>query len=270
MELYAIVSHHCNLSCPHCHLKDSPEEYNRDLFIHELNNFDGNIILFGGEPTFHRDRMFDIIAENNKNGKRKIASIATNLMILDEEILDFYRDIHFISTSWNRTRFTGNQYNIWLDNCKRIGNEPNIHCAVIITMTEDLIDWNIDDFLKVVDHWDSDAIKYIKFEHCIGDNRDGYFEQVDDWLCRLYKKWRSKIRVDTFDLTMDWYHDCSETYTLQPNGIIVNSCPNGLYVKPKVVHECLTCELANKCRPCRLQPECSYPTRLRKIIESEE
>lgn len=269
MILYAIPSHQCNLKCPHCHLKDSPEEYNRNLFIKELNNFDGQIVMFGGEPTFHRDRMFDIVNANRKDGKNRINSIATNLIILDEELLEFYREIHFVSTSWNLTRFSSSQYTKWLENCNVIANEPNIHCAIIITMTEDLIDYDVEKFLFTVDQWNDKAIKYIKFEHCIGDNRDGYFEQCDEWLCKLYRRWRSPIKVETFDAVSSWYHDCRDTYTLQPNGIMVNSCPNGLYVKPKVPSECLMCDQAGKCRPCRLLPQCSFPLKLQKIIESE-
>jgi len=45
--LYAIPTMKCNLNCDHCFIVDTPEEFNRDKFISQLNNFNGEIILFG-------------------------------------------------------------------------------------------------------------------------------------------------------------------------------------------------------------------------------
>lgn len=269
MDLYAIATHHCNLSCPHCHIKDAPEEYNKDKFLEQLNSFEGTIVLFGGEPTVHRDRMMDIIKSNKDNGKSLIGSIATNLMILDEELIRIYEEIGYISTSWNLSRFTDKQYIQWLDNCDKLQNR-NINCAVIITATQDLIDYPINLFLNIVDQWNPKVIQFIRFEHYIGYVSDDYFQKVDEWLCNVYRQWRSHIPVETFNPDIRWYHECKNTYTLEPSGIMTNSCPNGLYVHPKVLSECCTCDKASECKPCRLLPSCSYPKELRKLIESED
>lgn len=268
MDLYAISSHHCNLSCSHCRIKDAPEEYNRDAFLEKLNSFEGNIILFGGEPTVHRDRMFDIIQNNREHGKSPICSVATNLMILDDELIQLYEEIGYISTSWNRNRFTDSQYQKWLNNCNTL-QDTKINCGIIITVTQDLIDYPIDQFLKTVDEWNEKVIRFIKFEHYIGNVQDDYFQNADEWLCNVYRRWKSKIPVDTFTAEMPWYHDCRETYTLEPNGTMSNCCPNGLYVKHSILNECLLCEKASVCKPCRLLTACSYPKKLRELIESE-
>lgn len=269
MELYAIASHHCNLSCPHCHIKDAPENYNRELFLEKLNSFEGVIVLFGGEPTVHRDRMFDIIQSNKEHGKVPISSVATNLMILDDELIKVYEEIGYISTSWNRTRFTDEQYQQWLDNCNKLEG-TKVNCGIIITMTQDLLEYPMEDFLKTVDEWNPNVLQFIRFEHYIGDSQCNYFDDADTWLCNLYKQWRSKIPVETFNPTFPWYHDCKQTYTLEPDGTMTNTCPNGLYTKHKVLNECLSCENANRCKPCRLLSACSYPKKLRKLIESED
>ena len=73
--LYVIPTMHCNLDCSHCFIKNSPEVYNREKFIYKLNNFDGDLILFGGEVTTHLDRMFDIIESNKNEGISKISNM---------------------------------------------------------------------------------------------------------------------------------------------------------------------------------------------------
>ena len=57
-ELYAVLTNQCNLSCPHCDIKSSElDDYNKELFLNAIKEFDGNIILFGGEPTLYKNRQ---------------------------------------------------------------------------------------------------------------------------------------------------------------------------------------------------------------------
>lgn len=268
--LYAIMTHKCNLSCPHCTIKDANEKFDHIAFMSELNNFEGKIILFGGEPTANRERMRAIFHSQEHTPHRSpIGSIATNLIILDDELINLYNKIGYVSTSWNHTRFTPDQYHTWLDNITRLG-KSGVKPGIIITVTDDLMDSPIEEFLKIVDEWPSEYISWIKFEHLISnDNIPEYFDRADEWLCKLYTMWRSSITVETFDSSLMWYHDCSEVYTLEPDGTIHNVCPNGLYVKGGVPSECLTCDKASECRPCRLQHYCSYPKKLHALICSK-
>lgn len=268
--LYAIPTHHCNLSCPHCTIKDAEEHYDHEKFMQALNSFQGAITLFGGEPTSNRKRMMDVIQSNMScPGAHSIGSIATNLIILDDELIELYKKIKYISSSWNYTRFTDEEYKIWLRNLK-ICADNGIKLGIIITLTDDLLKADIEEFLKTVDEWPSDAITWIRFEHWISEsNTPDYYEEADQWLCDVYKRWRSPIYVKTFDKSIKWYYECSETYTLEPDGTLHNTCPNGLYVKRHMVDDCYTCSKASECKPCRLQCYCSYPNRLRELIESE-
>ena len=267
--LYAIPSHQCNLNCPHCTIKDSPEIFNYDKFMEQLNKFDGAIVLFGGEPAFNKERSIKIYNDNKKNGLNKIGSVSTNLLILDDVLLNIYTDIGYIATSWNMTRFSNIQYTTWLKNCHQIST-LGINTVVLITLTEDLITTNgMNEFLKCANNWDTSYFKNIQFEYYIGDHEPGYYDRVDNWLCELYKVWDNHIPINLFKSDYICYNDCSEIYTLFPDGTLLNTCPNGMYINKHVPSECLLCEKSGKCRPCILQENCSYPKKLRELIESE-
>ena len=101
--LYAMPTSLCNLSCPHCEIRTHHESYNEDRFLDEFRRWDGDVIIFGGEPTLFRDRLLNII------GDPKIISITTNLLNLDDELIQYYNRIH-VSTSWNKSRFTNFEF----------------------------------------------------------------------------------------------------------------------------------------------------------------
>ncbi len=264
-----MITQQCNLSCPHCPIRGTFDDFDYAKFMYELNRFEGEIIMFGGEPTVHQNRMFDVIEDNRRNGKSKIGSISTNLLELNPRLLSWYKEIGYIATSWNPKRFNDVEYSKWLWNLKSLA-ENGLKAAVLITLTPDLIYPGVNLFTSVVSAWPADATSHIKFEHYVGpENTPEYYEDADRWLCELYKKWDSPIRVETFDKSIKWYFDCSGTYTLMPNGILVHTCPNGLYSPKLVLDECLTCPRAFECMPCRLQQGCPYPKNLRKLIESE-
>lgn len=263
MKLYALPTTHCNLNCPHCSIKNAPEDFNRERFINVLNSFEGSIILFGGEPTLHRERMFDII-EANKTGKHLIGAISTNLILLDEELIELYKKLKFINTSWNPQRFTPEEYTIWLSHCKQL-KENDIEYRLMVTLTDDLLLMEPEAFIEKASEWDPSNISHLKLENYVGDVTPDYFQRVDDWLCQLYLKWKLPIRIELFDQIDNWKHNCDEVYTLFPDGTLVNSCPHR--AKIQVPLECLTCERAAQCRPCKLQPFCSYPKKLAELIK---
>ena len=62
-----------------------------------------------------------------------------------------------------------------------------------------------------------------------------------------------------------WYFDCSEVYTLHPNGELVKGCPN--HKTESVPMECYSCERAEFCRPCALHNYCTFPKKLAEAIK---
>ena len=262
--LYALPTRKCNLSCSHCDVKNINDNYNEQAFIDKIKNFNGTVILFGGEPSLYKERLLKAV------GTSKINSITTNLIELDDELLNVYKDIN-IGTSWNKIRFTGNQYNIWLNNLKKL-EEHNIPCTVLITLTEELINDDIEDFfVNIIKNLDLNykAVDRILFEQLIDANKTkDFYDRVDEWLCKIHILWeKHKIKIENSIVKKlkHWIHDCSETYTLYPDGSIRQGCPHNPEVK--VASECLACEAADKCRPCRLQQFCTYPKKLAMLTK---
>jgi len=270
MILYAVLTNNCNLNCPHCFINNSEkEDFNKDLFLDKLINFEGKITLFGGEPTLYLDRLWEVVQYNEEHGKGKIVSISTNLMKLNEKLIQYYKKIQNVGTSWNLLRFNDSQYKVWLENINNLKSE-NINLAVLITMTQDLLDYNIDEFINIISQWDIEFINKIMLEPFIGENvSKQYWIDCDEWLCKLYKKWRFPLQVDYFDKIKndEFYNCCNDIHTLTPGGLIAKSCPDGLYTKIKFVEECLMCPYSSTCLPCRLHKHCSYPKKLEKLIK---
>lgn len=263
--LYAIPTMHCNLDCDHCFIKNSPEIYNQEKFIDQLNNFEGNIILFGGEVTTYMNRMFDIIELNDINGKSKISTVSTNLIILNDRLIEYYKRLGTISTSWNPNRFKNNQYDTWLNNCKRL-YETGIGYKIMITLTEDLFKLSPKEFIEIAKDWLYPSLFEIKFEHYVGEEvTREYFNKADEWLCNLYKEWDLPIHLEILDKLDCWQFNCDDVYTLYPDGTLVNTCPHAKYAI--IASDCYTCDKVAKCRPCKLQPYCSYPHNLEKLVK---
>lgn len=266
--LYALITSHCNLSCPYCDVKNCKEEFNRDLFIDQLNKFDGRIILFGGEPTMYMDRLLDIYI-NNPALTRKISSISTNLISLNPKLLSILQFIRYIATSWNPDRFNGNEYQQWLDNIKLIQEEiPTVEIRVLVTMTDELLKLSAEEFNGVIAEWNCPVIKDIKFEHCIGINSNKeYMNKCDEWLCNVYKTWESPITMVNIKEMKNWYHDCRDVYSLHPDGSITKGCPHAADIV--VPEECYTCERNDVCKPCQLQKYCSYPFKFAELVKEK-
>lgn len=259
--LYAKLTNDCNLSCRHCNILGN-EHYNESIFFKQIQNFDGRIIAFGGEPSLYRDRLIKLLRTE------KISSIVTNLLILDKELLYYYKRIK-VATSWNPARFTPEQYQLWLENIKLL-ESYNIECSILITLTEDLIKMDINQFMEIIKCWSKIyySISEIRFEQLIDASKSQYFyDKVDNWLCRLYKLWNiydihiiNKITDEIFH----WDRNCNQIYTLEPNGVIYRQCPHKM---PCIIREeCLSCKYNHICRPCILQSQCSFPKKLYELV----
>ena len=264
--VYALVTTNCNLSCPYCDAKNSIDNYDREKFINALDDFDGNIILFGGEPTLYPDRLIDIFL-SRPSINNKITSISTNLISFDDRVLTIFNIIGSISTSWNPSRFLDNEYKIWLNNLHILSNKiPDVRVRILITMTDELLDIDSLSFNRIVSEWDKSIIKDIRFEYYVGDETNpNYFDRCDNWLCDIYKGWNSCIDIDNTKHGREIYYDCRNVFTLYPNGFIRNGCHHGNNII--IPNECYTCDKINICKPCQLQKYCSYPKKFMELIQ---
>lgn len=260
--LYALITKQCNLSCPHCDVKNNVKDnYNHEKFIEQVRNFDGSIVFFGGECTLYQNRLLSIAYDDIVSTKNK--SISTNLTILNDDLINLFKDIKNIATSWNPHRFNDDEYQTWLENLN-ILSKNNIKVLVLITLTQDLIDIDPKDFMKIISSWNKDAISSIRFEQYIGDETTpDFFKDVDNWLCDTYNNWDSPIINSTPEYISRCYHDCSEVYTLNPDGSMVHGCPHTQTIN--VPLECYECERVEICKPCILQRYCSIPKNFLKL-----
>lgn len=266
-KLYALVTRQCNLSCPHCDVKNIEDDYNEKLFLEQLEQFDGYIILFGGECSLYPERLFELYY-NHPIIQRKVRSISTNLIILDDKLLTLYQIIGSIGTSWNPHRFTHNEYRTWLYNINKIEG-TKINVGALITLTDDLFEINIDNFINMISTWNDRVIQNINFEYNIADtSTPEYFERADNWLCELYNKWNSKIKIKNIDMVKNWYRDCSNVFSLYPNGELKSGCPHKMEMHVPI--ECYTCERSQICRPCQLQKYCAFPKKFAKLVSEKE
>ena len=270
MRVYAVPNYECNLNCPHCELKDKHIQFDHDKFFNQLNSFTQNdiVILFGGEPTLYEDRFIEIMKT------KKIMSVSTNLYRLSQNMIKSMEEQDFLlmSTSWNQTRFPNeNEYHKWLitfNSLKKIKGE----IIVLITMTQDLIDEsNYQHVLQVIKDIDKyQNVRGILFEYYVGDYAtDEFNEKCDDWLCKIHKDWNFRLSNIIENEIDHWHKNCSDVYTLEPDGTLRPGCPqnNGVC---NVNSKCLTCEHSEKCQPCQLQIACAFPKKLYKLLKDEQ
>lgn len=218
-KLYVIPTYHCNLKCSHCdlHLKDDDFD---ESFYKVLENNDIEFgVLFGGEPTFYKDRLIKCLKTN------KIHSISTNLLNLDDELISLYKEYQLsIATSWNPKRFSEEQYKVWLNHLQ-ILTTNGLSCIILITLTEDLLTY--DDFENRLKEWDNiKSIEGILFEPLLDYNMaNDLHQRADKWLCKMYDKWSYSFENMIVNRVKNWNCDCSDVWTLNPNGKLIKGCP---------------------------------------------
>lgn len=257
--IYALLTRRCNLTCPYCDVKDVNDNYDHEKFINVLRSFNGGITLFGGEPTLYRDRLKSVLYDPGI--LPKVMTITTNLMIMDDEMIQIFKDCKTIGTSWNPSRFNEKEYETWKKHLSMLSG--HLRARVLVTMTFDLLRMDPSDVVDIIATWDNTAIRDVVFENLIDDRCDDkYFEKVDNWLCELYdaaceKKLVVKFTTNMGDQLIRCF-DCSQIYHLEPDGTVKPGCPHtGKHVY--VPDACYSCDLAGECRPCRLQRYCSFP-----------
>lgn len=264
--LYAIPNYECNLSCSFCDLRKHHIDYDKDRFVDAINNFDGEIILFGGEPTLYKNRYLDLIRS------KKINSVTTNLIDIDEEILQTFKNIS-VATSWTPERFHNEElFNKWLNNLEKASKYCK-NIMLLITLSYKTIEMEPREIVELISlHFDK-YITNVLFEYLVDDSKDNtYYEKVDKWLTEINLIWKNSIianNVIVEQVKQGWDFNCSNTYTLLPNGTIRKGCPQ--YTFFHVIEKCYTCNNVSHCRPCILQNKCSYPYNLAKsVLENEK
>lgn len=265
-RVYALITRHCNLTCKYCVIRNCNETFDEKKFIDQLSNFDGTIILFGGEPTLYHDRLFKIY--NNPNISHKITSITTNMMSIDNDLIDLFNNMRGVATSWNPDRFNNDEYEIWLDNISRLNGNINKKVMVLVTLVDSVLSLTPDEFNSIISRWNSDVISSIRFEHLVDRSiTPEYFEKVDNWLCNIYKSWNSSIRMANKDSILNWHQDCSDIFTLTPEGILRHGCPHNSI--SHIPTRCYTCNKVDICQPCRLQRYCSFSEKFYNLVKGD-
>lgn len=259
LTVYVIPSWACNLNCPHCFVKNQPDNYNEELFINALQQLKiqyptANFTLHGGEPTFNKNRLKTILSQNI------ITSITTNCITTDLEIYDWINKQDLaVATSWNTNRFiTDDIFKVWLSNIKQLKKDP----LLLITLDKDLISLPLEVFFNKLYKIQDAGVIDILFE-CLVDNTldDSFQTRVDEWLCEFH----NRLHTDYVDLKinslietqiLNWDFRCNSK-TLLPNGIVRDGCTMGNECN-YILNECLGCDKANVCKPCVLHTRCSF------------
>lgn len=267
-SLYVVMTKKCNLRCAHCYVDFDNDDYNEEEFLKQLNSFEGDLILFGGEFTSDMERFRKVIKSNKEHGISKFVTATTNLVYLDDELIDFYKSLPGIATSWNLDRFGNkNNYEKWVRNLKTLVDN-DVTVTILITLTKDLVELPVKEFLKIAKDFNYKDVE-LKFEQYVGDDvARTHYEKVDEWLCELFLNWDMESLFILSDIVEGWSYNCDETYTLHPDGTLVNKCPHdGIAVLPD---DCIDCPDAMYCRPCRLIKYCSFPKKLYKLIKEKK
>lgn len=262
-KLYILPNTACNLSCPHCEVYKNIIPLDEDKFFSKLKEIKAEeYILFGGEPLLDH-RIFNKCIDTGI-----ITSMTSNLLLLEEEDIPKISNID-LTTSWNPHRFTQEQYDIWLSKLKML-EKYGLHINVMITLTEDLLSMDKKKLFDMFSDWDKiSIIDGINFGQLMDWNTtQEFFDRVDDWLCDTHSKWNFRIQNLIDKTALNWkINTCSNTASLYPDGTLKRRCPTSIGTFfPK---ECLTCEFASICQPCRSQQHCSFPKKLYKMIKNE-
>lgn len=264
--IYVVPSWHCNLHCPHCFVHLQEDLYDKEIFLSTLKKLkiqypNASFILHGGEPTLHKDRYYDIISTGIIN------SICSNLIIDREILIDINnRDIS-IATSWNPYRFNSEKYQEWINNIKLLNNKP----LILITLDQDLINYDINNFINFLQDMIYIGIQDILFEPLVDNTLDDIFQQkVDEWLCDLHVIWKNNnIKLNNLIeyQILNWNFRC-DSLTLHPDGSIKKGCILGSECY-KLLNKCLKCEFSGVCLPCVLHSRCSFYPKFYNLIKTE-
>ena len=257
--LYAIPNFECNLACGYCDLKNKRVIYNEEKFLEALNSFQGNVVLFGGEPFLFKDRLYRILETG------KINSISTNLLLLDSEIAEHLNGIN-IATTWTPKRFNNDTLKTWHEKLE-ILTEKEIETMLLVTLSEDTIGSEPSTVFKFLKSLEKYSIGSVLFEQLLDYTKEQeYYDKADSWLCEMHEYFNDLRYTNEMEnqIKNGWYFDCSNTFTLYPDGRIRNYCPQ--FLTYTINRTCYKCPNNIICRPCMLQNRCVYPKKLGDLL----
>lgn len=257
MVVYVIYTHKCNLSCPHCTIKNIKENFDEEKFWSTYKNINSEIIIFGGEPFLDKKKLKKLLDLNNN-----VSTISSNMILWDKDIENILADYPKvgIGSSWNPRRFTESQYNLWLKNLHDSNRVGNIN----ITLTEDLFSYDFNQLIKILnDINEVKSINTVCFEPLVPDYNP---KKGDEFLCRIYDVFKTlRIKIDLLKLFSRKY--CGSTKTLLPSGDLINDCPQSDIRNLDTFKECFNCPYYKICKPCRKLSTCWFPKNFYELIK---
>lgn len=275
-EVFVCFDFACNLSCPHCTLRLIPQHRQLDKVKETLNyirNISPNLTLnfFGGEPLLLKDEELSLFEEFFP-GKKVI--ISTNLLNLSPYKLKLLRQTEDVNTSWNPKRFTPEQENIFREHLIML-QVAEAEYSIMITLTKDLIEeFTPEAFIELIKEFKP---RNLDLKMMIGDYSLN-FEEVDNWLCKLYDAWK-KDNIPTKNLLFyelerilknnrKWKDYCEKVATVMPDGNIKIGCPYFEYKTSKDF--CYACEYYPVCEGgCNIQEKCTFPKKLFEKVKKD-
>ncbi len=157
-EINIIVTHHCNLDCKYCFLKQkwhSEEKFDGSYTIeNNLKNISNSlikyIIITGGEPTIYKPLSFILGILKEKH----FTLLTNGLIRLNDDLLTYINDIYIsLDGPYSVVKFiagsiTFEKYNMIIENIKYYKNKGiNVTIAQVVTLLNLNINENID-FIK--------------------------------------------------------------------------------------------------------------------------
>lgn len=174
----------CNLHCPHCYKKPEDTVCDIEKIKKFITDYNIKVIkIFGGEPLLSKN--LNVLKEllDYCDANSILYYTTSNLTFeLTEDLEKIIRKFLFLGTSFNYRRWSNDsQYNLWLDNCKKISNYKPLSCAY--TLDKDLLSKSPEEVHTLINTF---PFKENIFEAYIGVIKPKN-EEVDNWLCEFYK-----------------------------------------------------------------------------------
>lgn len=265
LSFYIVPSWKCNLRCPHCFVNNLPEDNNKDKFFNTLKECkekypDAGFILHGGEPTYNKSLLRDILELNIVN------SITTNLLFNDDEIIDMLNSNNLsIATSWNPSRFLNKDlFKLWNSNLSKLSHPV----MALITLDKDLLKIPASDIVNTIRSFNN--VDKVLFEPLLDNNLDDDFQdKIDELLCNIHNEWNIDNITNLIEQQiLNWNFACN-TRTILPNGSIHNKCTMAdSNHKPRFLDKCLKCKYNKVCVPCSLHTRCSFYPKFYEVIKN--
>jgi len=105
MNLTLHITNKCNLACDYCFVPHGEISMTKEIAIKAIdlgmqakNSKSTGVLFYGGEPLLERQLIYDVVEHNKKitqeTGHKFSYKITTNGILLDEEFLQFSKDIN--------------------------------------------------------------------------------------------------------------------------------------------------------------------------------